>query len=443
METVVRLLDDTAKEMGIQADQDALFWIAKESTGSMRDAYTLFDQVVSFSDGHLNLATIQEKLGVSGIESLNDIVLSLQEKDRSRTEALLSALLFSGISIEQCIKDFATYFRTILLLKHGVTSVDALGVRTDAIPQDLVDAYTDEQAEAALELFLQTYRDIRYSVNPRFELELAVSRLAQLRYAASARTVMKHLYAMKKELLGMTDTASLQNAAPQQELPQESSPMAQPQPARPSRFSLDLGAKTTRTPQATISSLPPEAVESPSLPARQEPPAQTASEGAEPAVKTSPAPPPVQEYDEEPREEPAPQPPAKPPVARPFTKEDIPVLVDLFNRLKHPARFNLTYLIDVISRADMVTLVFKTRFSADSLQKVLPFLRERIRDICGYSGPVEISLQKAGEPALQESKDETDSGNGDPLEQKIAKMFNSRKIIHQNEQPRTEKDTAQ
>ena len=41
--------------MGIEAEDEALFWIAKEATGSMRDAYTLFDQILSFSDKNVTL----------------------------------------------------------------------------------------------------------------------------------------------------------------------------------------------------------------------------------------------------------------------------------------------------------------------------------------------------------------------------------------------------
>jgi DNA polymerase-3 subunit gamma/tau len=37
----------------VKAEDEALLWIAKESGGSLRDAYTLFDQVVSFSEGKI------------------------------------------------------------------------------------------------------------------------------------------------------------------------------------------------------------------------------------------------------------------------------------------------------------------------------------------------------------------------------------------------------
>ncbi|MBP5358180.1 MAG: DNA polymerase III subunit gamma/tau, partial [Treponema sp.] len=58
IEKVKEQLALAAKEIGIQADDEALYWIARESTGSMRDSYTLFDQVAAFSDGNITYEKI-------------------------------------------------------------------------------------------------------------------------------------------------------------------------------------------------------------------------------------------------------------------------------------------------------------------------------------------------------------------------------------------------
>src|SRR6056297_2832928 len=49
MEDIRTMLAAVAADLNIPADEDALSWIAREATGSLRDAYTLFDQVVAFS----------------------------------------------------------------------------------------------------------------------------------------------------------------------------------------------------------------------------------------------------------------------------------------------------------------------------------------------------------------------------------------------------------
>lgn len=73
IEKVKEQLAEACKDIGITAEDEALYWIARESTGSMRDAYTLFDQVAAFSDGHITYEKIRDKLGLVGTERLNDL----------------------------------------------------------------------------------------------------------------------------------------------------------------------------------------------------------------------------------------------------------------------------------------------------------------------------------------------------------------------------------
>src|SRR5512137_2004940 len=94
-------LREASKELGVQAEDRALIWIAKEATGSLRDAYTLLDQVVSFADGALTLDKIREKLGVLGIDELNDFARLLRAGDPGKVLQQADAVLAGGVSIEQ------------------------------------------------------------------------------------------------------------------------------------------------------------------------------------------------------------------------------------------------------------------------------------------------------------------------------------------------------
>ena len=201
LETIKSLLEQAASEMGIEADSDALFWIAKEATGSMRDAYTLFDQVVAFSNGRITLAQIREKLGLVGVDRINAIMEDVLARKQSASLDKVHELLARGMSIEQIIKDFSDYFRSLLLIKKGVKSENVLGEQIQSFPADIRNAFNEEQLESALDMFLNLYRDIRYSLNPRFELELAISKLSKLRYVASTASIIEQIARLKNDLL--------------------------------------------------------------------------------------------------------------------------------------------------------------------------------------------------------------------------------------------------
>ncbi len=201
LENIKGCLAEAANEMGIKADDDALFWIAKEATGSMRDAYTLFDQVVAFSQDHITLEKIKAKLGLVGIDNITNLIRLALNSQKAQLMEALSALFAKGISVEQCIRDYIDCFRTLLLYKEGVTGEDILSHRPEQIPQDLVNAFSSEQLEAVLKYLFDMYREIRYSVSPRFELELFTLRLARLPYLTTGADLVKQLQEMKADIL--------------------------------------------------------------------------------------------------------------------------------------------------------------------------------------------------------------------------------------------------
>ncbi|MDR1950247.1 MAG: DNA polymerase III subunit gamma/tau [Spirochaetaceae bacterium] len=180
LETITAILKDTCAEMGIAAEDEALFWIAKESTGSLRDAYTLFDQVVSFSAGNIRSALIREKLGLVGLDTLNALADACAANDTAAALGLVDRVIDGGVAIEQFIIDLAGYYRSLLLLKNGVTRESLLGYSPDRFSGKTPESLDSIHLERALDLLLNLYRDIRYSVSPRFELETVVSKLSWL-----------------------------------------------------------------------------------------------------------------------------------------------------------------------------------------------------------------------------------------------------------------------
>ena len=180
IEILKQALADAAAELGIKADDEALYWIAREATGSVRDAYTLFDQVAAFSDGHITFEKIHEKLGLTGVDSINKLVSACVAKKGQEALSILDGILQGGISVEQVVSDCADYFRSLLLVKHGITKEALIGQRADRFPQDILQGWEAVQIERALSIMLQLFKDLRFSIDQRYELELAVSRLSWL-----------------------------------------------------------------------------------------------------------------------------------------------------------------------------------------------------------------------------------------------------------------------
>ena len=200
LEDIKGCLREASQEMGIVADEDALFWIAKEAAGSMRDAYTLFDQVASFSGDHITLSLIRDKLGLVGSDQVASLISTAVQGDRKGALELFSSIIAKGVSVEQCVRDFSEFFRTLLLVKQGIESEELLNIRKEDIPGGLLESLSTDQIEAALRYLMQCYREIRYSLSPRFEVEIFISRLASLTHLATPEELVSKLEALKDDI---------------------------------------------------------------------------------------------------------------------------------------------------------------------------------------------------------------------------------------------------
>ncbi|GMO23737.1 MAG: hypothetical protein Pg6A_10740 [Termitinemataceae bacterium] len=200
IETIKNLLREACDELNIEAEDEALFWIARESTGSLRDAYTLFDQVASFSQGHIRSELIREKLGLAGLENLNALAESCADGELGAALSALDSFIESGVAIEQFVIDLAGYYRNLLLIKCGITKETVLGHRAERFSQKTLEALSCSRLEEAVRITLELFREIRYSVSPRFELESALSRLCALKNWVSNEDLFESLEQLRTKL---------------------------------------------------------------------------------------------------------------------------------------------------------------------------------------------------------------------------------------------------
>ena len=197
---IVRCLKSAAEDLGIEAEEDALYWIAKEGKGSMRDSYTLFDQVASFSEGKITIKKIREKLGGAESQSIINILTYSFLGDAKSSIEELDSLFMKGISETQIIKDMSEFVRSLLFYKEGIRRRELLSFSEEDLEASGLSGYTKEMLELIQKSLFSLYRDIRYSINPRFELELLVSRISSIRFISDPVTIQKGIEEIKKSI---------------------------------------------------------------------------------------------------------------------------------------------------------------------------------------------------------------------------------------------------
>ena len=119
-DTVAHLAYVASKE-GITAEPEALNVIALKADGGMRDALSIFDQVVSFTGGHITYQSVIENLNVLDYEYYFRLTDQLLEHRISDALLLFNEVLNKGFEGSHFINGLASHFRDLLVSKDPVT----------------------------------------------------------------------------------------------------------------------------------------------------------------------------------------------------------------------------------------------------------------------------------------------------------------------------------
>ena len=121
VQDAVSHLQYVAQKEGIQAEPEALTVIAQKADGGMRDALSIFDQVVSFTGGNITYQGVIENLNVLDYEyyfRLTDLFLENKAADAM---VLLNEILRKGFDAHHFITGLASHFRDLLVSKDPIT----------------------------------------------------------------------------------------------------------------------------------------------------------------------------------------------------------------------------------------------------------------------------------------------------------------------------------
>jgi DNA polymerase-3 subunit gamma/tau len=178
---IVEHLRFVATQQGVDAEPEALHVIADKADGAMRDALSIFDQAVSFSQGHVTYHAVIENLHVLDYDYYFRLTRAILHAQPAQALLLLDEILRSGFEGQHIISGLAAHFRNLLVSKDKDTASLLL------VGASIRDRYLDTAAACppdflfrALDLTSQCDLHYRTSPNKRLLLELTLLRLSHL-----------------------------------------------------------------------------------------------------------------------------------------------------------------------------------------------------------------------------------------------------------------------
>lgn len=177
----VEYLQFVANQEHITADHNALNIIAQKADGGMRDALSIFDQIVSFNGNNITYQEVIDNLNVLDYEYYFRLTDAFLNCDISAALLIFNEILNKGFDGNHFITGLSTHFRDLLVSKDAQT-VQLLDIGTEASEKYKIQA---QQASAlflinALNISNECDLSYRESRNKRLLVELTLIKICQL-----------------------------------------------------------------------------------------------------------------------------------------------------------------------------------------------------------------------------------------------------------------------
>lgn len=224
---IVRNLTDIASKEGITIDSESLHVIAVKADGAMRDALTIFDQIVAFCGKEVRYEDVIRDLNVLDYEYYFKIIDNSLSGDYTSSLLLLDEILSKGFNALYFVSGLSSHLRDLLVCKnsHGSALL--------SLPPSLIERYREQAARCSVQFIFSSLNitmsceaSYRQSGNQRLLIEFALMRLAEKAAAAPVERPPK------PEPAAPASTAPAAAPAPAPE-PAPAEAPKQPAPPRP------------------------------------------------------------------------------------------------------------------------------------------------------------------------------------------------------------------
>ncbi len=174
---------------------EALRELARSGEGSMRDAQSNFDQVISFSSDKISSADVNNALGFAGVEILTKAINAISERQPKYVLTVVDDLIARGHDLRNFCRDLLGLFRDLLVFK--VAGEDKHFLEGAVFSEDEMRTMAASFVEADLLRFFnslcETEASLREAVHPRYVLEIGLVKLIEMRKVATIESILERL----------------------------------------------------------------------------------------------------------------------------------------------------------------------------------------------------------------------------------------------------------
>jgi DNA polymerase III subunit gamma/tau len=183
----------------IDVSEAALRELARSGEGSMRDAQSNFDQVISFSSARIEVADVTRALGMAGRDVLVRSIKAIADHDAKSQLEVVEQLISEGHDLRNFCRDLMSVIRDLMVYKvAGSSEILLEGAMLE--PTQVTELATHFSGSDLLRFFnsvAQTETNLKEATQPRYMLELGLVRLVEMRRLTSIDKILERLAALE------------------------------------------------------------------------------------------------------------------------------------------------------------------------------------------------------------------------------------------------------
>ncbi|KPU27530.1 DNA polymerase III subunit gamma/tau [Caloranaerobacter sp. TR13] len=176
VDDIVKNMRSICDELNIDVEDRGLRLIARNSDGAMRDALSILDQCVSFSDGKITYEYILSILGTVNLDIIFELTDAVINGNLDKTLELIENIVRAGKDINQFIKDLILHFRNLMIAKTSSNIEDIIDASDEMIDKLKKQAKIIELDDImrAIKILSDVEVKAKWSSQPRIILEVGL-----------------------------------------------------------------------------------------------------------------------------------------------------------------------------------------------------------------------------------------------------------------------------
>jgi DNA polymerase-3 subunit gamma/tau len=186
-------LRQIADREGVKIDDRALGYLVRAAEGSMRDAQSLLDQIISFSGQDVVDEDVRDVLGFIPSDILDRSIDSLANRDSRSLLENVGIVVDQGLNLQQYVREFIGRVRDLLVIKLGLPEKVIGSAEEKRALAVSAEAFSEQDLIRFFDMLLRIESDLRWTAQARFHLEVGFVKLAKIGYVRDIEDVLREV----------------------------------------------------------------------------------------------------------------------------------------------------------------------------------------------------------------------------------------------------------